>query len=215
MQLQAQAMGDQELVLHFIDDGIGMTEDTRKRVFDPFFTTKLGQGGSGLGMNIVYNIVHEVMGGSIEIASSPGAGTHIDGYLAAYCAAGPAHTADTPQRAVDDRLTNEPASPLANLLANHVCACWRFELKDRGVQRWVGLKGSEPQAGTLTKTVHDFEDGQLTRFETHAYGLQGAVLGLWYRPAPTPVRPDRHRPTSQSRPAKPAYRRRRRSRQRA
>ncbi len=77
MQLLVQAQGFGDIVLHFIDDGIGMNEDTRKRVFDPFFTTKLGQGGSGLGMNIVYNIVHEVMGGSIEIASVPGGGTHI------------------------------------------------------------------------------------------------------------------------------------------
>ena len=95
MQLRAQAMGDQELVLHFIDDGIGMTEDTRKRVFDPFFTTKLGQGGSGLGMNIVYNIVHEVMGGSIEIASVPGAGTHITVILPRIAPQAAAHSADT------------------------------------------------------------------------------------------------------------------------
>ena len=65
------------VTLQFSDDGIGMTEETRKRVFDPFFTTKLGQGGSGLGMNIVYNIVHDILGGSIEVASSPDAGTLI------------------------------------------------------------------------------------------------------------------------------------------
>lgn len=77
MQLRAHAEGAESVQLHFTDDGVGMTEEVRKRVFDPFFTTKLGQGGSGLGMNIVYNIVHEVMGGSIDIASEPGAGTHI------------------------------------------------------------------------------------------------------------------------------------------
>lgn len=77
MHLRAEGYGTDHMVLSFSDDGIGMTEDTRNRVFDPFFTTKLGQGGSGLGMNIVYNIVHEVLGGSIDIASSPDAGTLI------------------------------------------------------------------------------------------------------------------------------------------
>jgi signal transduction histidine kinase len=77
MHVRAVGSGTEQMVLSFSDDGIGMTQDTRNRVFDPFFTTKLGQGGSGLGMNIVYNIVHEVLGGSIEIASSPDAGTLI------------------------------------------------------------------------------------------------------------------------------------------
>lgn len=77
MQLRAVATGVDHIALHFTDDGIGMSADTRNRVFDPFFTTKLGQGGSGLGMNIVYNIVREVLGGSIEITSSPGNGTVI------------------------------------------------------------------------------------------------------------------------------------------
>ncbi|MBK7004860.1 MAG: PAS domain S-box protein [Burkholderiales bacterium] len=77
MHLQATVRPGGHVALHFSDDGVGMNEETRRRVFDPFFTTKLGQGGSGLGMNIAYNIVHEVLGGSIEITSSPGAGTHI------------------------------------------------------------------------------------------------------------------------------------------
>lgn len=77
MHVRAVAYGSDRVTLQFSDDGIGMTEETRNRVFDPFFTTKLGQGGSGLGMNIVYNIVHDVLGGSIQIASSPDAGTLI------------------------------------------------------------------------------------------------------------------------------------------
>ena len=77
MRLTAAAQGDQVAVV-FSDDGLGMTEDTRNRVFDPFFTTKLGQGGSGLGMNIVYNIVRGVLGGSIVVHSTLGAGTRIE-----------------------------------------------------------------------------------------------------------------------------------------
>ena len=77
MHIRAVASRPDRVTLQFSDDGIGMSHDTRNRVFDPFFTTKLGQGGSGLGMSIVYNIVHDVLGGSIEIASSPDAGTLI------------------------------------------------------------------------------------------------------------------------------------------
>ncbi len=77
MKLWAQNSGPGQITIHFTDDGLGMSENTLKRVFDPFFTTKLGQGGSGLGMNIVYNIVREILGGRIEVASSIGAGTHI------------------------------------------------------------------------------------------------------------------------------------------
>ncbi|MGR8932419.1 MAG: ATP-binding protein [Gammaproteobacteria bacterium] len=44
-------------------------------MFDPFFTTKLGQGGSGLGMSIVFNLTSAVLGGNIEAQSTPGKGT--------------------------------------------------------------------------------------------------------------------------------------------
>ena len=59
------------------DDGCGMAPATLRRVFDPFFTTKMGQGGSGLGMNIVYNIVTAVLKGKIAIDSAPGEGTTV------------------------------------------------------------------------------------------------------------------------------------------
>ncbi len=69
---------DEDMVeLQFNDDGCGMTEEVQRRVFDPFFTTKMGQGGTGLGMNIVYNIVTGVLGGRIAVDSAPGAGTSI------------------------------------------------------------------------------------------------------------------------------------------
>jgi signal transduction histidine kinase len=77
MTLSAEPAGDNAVKIVYADDGNGMDATTLKRIFDPFFTTKLGQGGSGLGMNIVYNIVREVLGGSIEVESKPGEGTRI------------------------------------------------------------------------------------------------------------------------------------------
>lgn len=56
------------------DDGIGIAEENLQRVFEPFFTTRLGQGGSGLGLNIVYNLVQDILGGSIEVSSNLGQG---------------------------------------------------------------------------------------------------------------------------------------------
>jgi two-component system NtrC family sensor kinase len=50
-------------------------------VFDPFFTTRLGQGGSGLGLNIVHNIVTNLLGGSIVVTSAPGQGTRFTAKL--------------------------------------------------------------------------------------------------------------------------------------
>jgi PAS domain S-box-containing protein len=57
------------------DDGVGIPSDHIDRIFDPFFTTRLGQGGSGLGLNIVYNIVTGMLGGEIRVESLPGKGT--------------------------------------------------------------------------------------------------------------------------------------------
>jgi len=56
------------------DNGRGIPVEHLERIFDPFFTTKLGQGGSGLGLNIVYNLVTDLLGGSITVKSQPGEG---------------------------------------------------------------------------------------------------------------------------------------------
>lgn len=56
------------------DNGHGIAPEHLSRIFDPFFTTRLGQGGSGLGLNIVHNLVTGVLGGKLEVASQPGWG---------------------------------------------------------------------------------------------------------------------------------------------
>ncbi|MES2743054.1 MAG: CHASE domain-containing protein [Pseudomonadota bacterium] len=73
----ARAADNGRVMLQFRDNGIGMSARVLHQVFDPFFTTKMGQGGSGLGMNIVYNIVTGMLGGAIDIESEPGEGTSV------------------------------------------------------------------------------------------------------------------------------------------
>lgn len=65
------------ILLTYRDDGIGMPELVRNRIFEPFFTTKRGQGGSGLGMHVVYNLVTQLLKGSIQCISTEGVGTEI------------------------------------------------------------------------------------------------------------------------------------------
>ena len=62
------------ITLVYEDDGQGMNAENVKRIFEPFYTSKLGKGSSGLGLNIVYNLVTGVLKGRVSAMSRIGEG---------------------------------------------------------------------------------------------------------------------------------------------
>jgi signal transduction histidine kinase len=71
IKIRFNLLGD-EVRLLFSDNGLGVTAENLSKLFDPFYTTKLGEGGSGLGLNIVHNIITSWMGGEIRVESRIG-----------------------------------------------------------------------------------------------------------------------------------------------
>jgi len=67
-----------QLHIGYQDNGKGIDQAIRTKVFDPFITTKRGEGGSGLGLHLVYNLVTQALGGTINLDSEPGKGVNFD-----------------------------------------------------------------------------------------------------------------------------------------
>lgn len=65
----------QYVCIQIMDDGVGVSDGFKKRIFEPFFTTKLGQGGSGLGMAVAYNLLQGVLKGAIAVKDNNPKGT--------------------------------------------------------------------------------------------------------------------------------------------
>ncbi|MEO1622332.1 MAG: HAMP domain-containing sensor histidine kinase, partial [Cyanobacteria bacterium J06632_3] len=63
------------VVLRYSDDGSGIAADDLGHIFEPFFTTTRDQGGSGLGLHLVYNLVTQKLAGRIQVDSTPNQGT--------------------------------------------------------------------------------------------------------------------------------------------
>ncbi len=75
ISIAARPRGADDVEIIFADDGAGMTPEVQRQAFDPFFTTRRNEGGTGLGLHIVYNLVTQQLGGRMMLESRPGQGT--------------------------------------------------------------------------------------------------------------------------------------------
>jgi signal transduction histidine kinase len=74
IEVRARLRGEM-VEMEVADNGAGIPPEVIDRIFDPFFTTRRGQGGTGLGLNIVYNLIVKQFNGSISARSTVGQGT--------------------------------------------------------------------------------------------------------------------------------------------
>ena len=63
-----------ELIIVYTDNGKGIKKENLHKIFDPFFTTNRDNGGSGLGLNIIYNIITSRFKGNITCKSTENEG---------------------------------------------------------------------------------------------------------------------------------------------
>ncbi len=89
--------GREYVLLNVTDSGIGMDEETQRKVFDPFFTTKGPGKGTGLGLALVYSII-QGHGGFVRLRSEQGKGTTFSIYLPS-----------SPERRTDDDAAGKPS----------------------------------------------------------------------------------------------------------
>lgn len=67
-------VNDQVLIVYY-DNGKGIPDQIKPKIFDPFFTTKKYEGGTGLGLHIVFNLLTHKLAGSVKVSSIMDEGT--------------------------------------------------------------------------------------------------------------------------------------------
>lgn len=70
LRIEAQEDGEGWICVVVSDDGAGIPPELRERVFERFFTTRREQGGSGLGLNLVQELMHDPIGGEAVLEPS-------------------------------------------------------------------------------------------------------------------------------------------------
>jgi signal transduction histidine kinase len=73
--IEARPVGAHDVEIVVSDDGVGMSEEIQRRALDPFFTTRRNEGGTGLGLHIIFNLVTQQLGGRLSFESKLGWGT--------------------------------------------------------------------------------------------------------------------------------------------
>lgn len=66
---------ENDLIIEYEDNGKGIRNDIKEKIYEPFITTKRNAGGTGLGLNIVYNLVHQKLKGSLQMQTEENLGT--------------------------------------------------------------------------------------------------------------------------------------------
>jgi two-component system NtrC family sensor kinase len=90
LSIGTRSAADGGVIVTVADTGVGIPEAVRRRIFEPFFSTK-GEGGSGLGLAMVYSIVKR-HGGDIHVDSQPGHGAT---FTLTFPSGTPAHRSET------------------------------------------------------------------------------------------------------------------------
>ena len=74
IDIKVRTLDGDIIEIQVADNGKGIAPDMLDRVFDPFVTTRRGQGGTGLGLNIVFNLIVKQFAGTISVTSTVGEG---------------------------------------------------------------------------------------------------------------------------------------------
>jgi signal transduction histidine kinase len=75
ISIECSKMYDQ-LIIDYYDNGVGIDPKNSEKIFNPFFTTKRNEGNTGLGLNIVFNIVTQQLAGDIKLINDKQDGVH-------------------------------------------------------------------------------------------------------------------------------------------
>ncbi|KGY07597.1 histidine kinase [Vibrio sinaloensis] len=66
-----------DIIFEYKDNGCGVDKSLHQKIFEPFYTSKRGTGGSGLGLNLVFNLVSQKLKGELSFDSEVGKGVQM------------------------------------------------------------------------------------------------------------------------------------------